>query len=114
MGLSKSYDGMPALPGVIPELDSVAHDPSVPGSHGPMEGKILPDEQFTLAALKTELGSGSGFPVVHIASHFVLVAGTGDEPFLLMGGNNAGDAKGFEWNLSEMENSPLPSTERAC
>ena len=107
MGLSKSYDGMPALPGVIPELDSVARDPSIPDSHGPMQGKILPDEQFTLTALKSELGSGTGFPVVHIASHFVLIAGTGDEPFLLMGGNNSGEAKGFEWNLSEMENSPV-------
>ena len=107
MGLSKSYDGMPALPGVIPELDSVARDPSIPASHGPMQGKILPDEQFTLAALKDQLGSGAGFPVVHIASHFVLIAGSGDEPFLLMGGNDAGDAKGFEWNLSEMENSPV-------
>ena len=107
MGLSRSYDWMPALPGVIPELDSVAHDPSLPGSHGPMQGRILPDEQFTLAALKTELGSGDGFSVVHIASHFVLIAGTGDEPFLLMGGNNVGDPNGFEWNLSEMENSPV-------
>jgi CHAT domain-containing protein/Tfp pilus assembly protein PilF len=107
MGLSKSYGGMPALPGVIPELDSVVLDPSIPDSHGPMQGKILPDERFTLAALKAELASGKGFPVVHIASHFVLIAGTGDEPFLLMGGNNAGDAHGFEWNLSEMENSPV-------
>jgi CHAT domain-containing protein len=107
MGLSKSYDGMPALPGVIPELDSVARDPAVPASHGPMQGKILPDEQFTLAAMKTGLGSGTGFTVVHIASHFVLIAGTGDEPYLLMGGNDVGNAKGFEWNLSEMENSPI-------
>lgn len=107
MGLSKSYGGMPALAGVIPELDAIAHDPSVPGSHGPMEGKILPDEEFTLAALKTELGSGSGFPVVHIASHFVLIAGSGDEPFLLMGGNDTAAPNGYEWNLSEMENSPI-------
>ncbi len=107
MGLSKSYDGMPALPGVIPELDSVARDPSVPASHGPMQGKILPDEQFTLAALRTELGSDTGFTVVHIASHFVLIAGSGDEPYLLMGGNELGEGKGFEWNLSEMENSPV-------
>ena len=55
MGLSKSYGGMPALPGVLPELDSVVHDPSVPDSHGPMQGNLLPDEQFTLAALKSEL-----------------------------------------------------------
>jgi CHAT domain-containing protein len=107
MGLSKSYGGLPALPGVMPELDAVVHDPSVPESHGPMDGKLLPNEQFTLAALKTELGSGKGFPVVHIASHFVLVAGSGDEPFLMMGGDNAGDAHGFEWNLSDMENSPV-------
>ncbi len=107
MGLSKSYGGMPALPGVIPELDSVVHDPAVPDSHGPMQGKLLPDDQFTLAALKTELGAGKGFPVVHIASHFVLVAGSGDEPFLMMGGDNAGNANGFAWNLSEMENSQV-------
>ncbi len=107
MGLSKSYGGLPALPGVMPELDSVVHDPSAPESHGPMDGKLLPNEQFTLAALKMELGEGKGFPVVHIASHFVLVAGSGDEPFLMMGGDNAGDANGFEWSLSDMENSSV-------
>ena len=40
-----------------------------------MEGKLLPNEQFTLAALKTELGAGKSFPVVHIASHFVVETG---------------------------------------
>jgi len=44
-----------------------------------MEGKLLPDEQFTLAALKAELGEGKGFSVVHIASHFVVEAGDGEE-----------------------------------
>ncbi len=107
MGLSKSYGGLPALPGVMPELDAVVHDPSAPESHGPMDGKLLPNEQFTLAALKRELGTGKGFSVVHIASHFVLIAGSGDEPFLMMGGDSAGDANGFEWNLSDMENSPV-------
>jgi CHAT domain-containing protein len=107
MGLSKSYAGLPALPGVMPELDAVVHDPSVPESHGPMEGKLLPNEQFTLAAMKTELGAGKSFPVVHIASHFVVETGSGDEPFLLMGGEDAGDAKGYEWNLSQMEHSTV-------
>jgi CHAT domain-containing protein len=107
MGLSKSYNGLPALPGVIPELDSVVHDPADPASHGPMQGKLLPDEQFTLANLKSDLGAGNNFSVVHIASHFVLIAGSGDEPFLMMGGDNPGDPSGFEWNLSAMENSTV-------
>jgi CHAT domain-containing protein len=107
MGLSKSYGGLPALPGVIPELDSIVHDPSVPDSHGPMQGKLLPDDQFTLAALRSDLGAGQGFSIVHIASHFVLEAGSGDEPFLMMGGDSTGSASGFEWNLSEMENSSV-------
>jgi CHAT domain-containing protein len=107
MGLSKSYGGLPALPGVMPELDAVVHDPAVPESHGPMDGKLLPNDQFTLAAMKTELGAGKSFPVVHIASHFVVETGSGDEPFLLMGGEDAGDPKGYEWNLSEMEHSTI-------
>ncbi len=107
MGLSKSYNGLPALPGVIPELDSIVHDPSDPASHGPMQGKLLPDDQFTLANLKSDLGAGNNFSVVHIASHFVLIAGSGDEPFLMMGGDITGDPSGFEWNLSSMENSTI-------
>ena len=107
MGLSKSYGGLPALPGVMPELDAVVHDPAVPESHGPMEGKLLPNEQFTLAALKTELGAGKSFPVVHIASHFVVETGSGEEPYLMLGGEDAGEAKGYAWNLSDMENSPV-------
>jgi CHAT domain-containing protein len=107
MGLSRSYGGLPPLPGVLPELYSVVHDPDVPDSHGPMEGRLLPDDQFTLAALKTELGAGKGFTVVHIASHFVVETGGGVEPFLMMGGDESGNAKGFEWNLSDMENSTV-------
>ena len=107
MGLSKSYGGLPALPGVMPELDAVVHDSSAPESHGPMEGRLLPNDQFTLAALKTELGSGKSVPVVHIASHFVVETGNGEEPYLMMGGEDAGDEKGYEWNLSDMENSTI-------
>jgi CHAT domain-containing protein len=107
MGLSKSYGGLPALPGVTPELDAVVHDPSAPDSHGPMEGKLLPNDKFTLAAIRTELGAGKGFDVVHIASHFVVNGGNGEEPFLMLGGEESGDAKGYEWNLTEMEHSTV-------
>jgi CHAT domain-containing protein len=107
MGLSKSYGGLPALPGVMPELEAVVHDPAVPDSHGPMEGKLLPNEQFTLAALETELGAGKSFPVVHIASHFVEEADSGQEPYLMLGGENAGEANGYELTLSKMEDSSI-------
>ena len=107
MGLSKSYGGLPALPGVLPELDSIVHDPAVPESHGPMAGRLLPDDQFTLAALKTELGSGQGFQVVHIASHFVAEAGGQGGPYLMLGGENAGAPNGFAWPLSDLENSSI-------
>jgi CHAT domain-containing protein len=107
MGLSKSYGGLPALPGVMPELDAIVHDPAVPGSHGPIQGKLLPNEQFTLAALKAELGTGSAFPVIHIASHFVMETGKGEEPYLMMGGDEVGQDKGYAWNLSNMENSTV-------
>ena len=107
MGLSKSYGGLPALPGVMPELEAVVRDPAVPESHGPMDGRLLPNEQFTLAALKTELGAGKNFPVVHIASHFVEETGDGEEPYLMLGGETSGDDKGYELTLSKMEDSSI-------
>ncbi len=107
VGLSKSYGGLPALTGVMPELEAVVHDPSVPESHGPMEGKLLPNEQFTLAALETQLGAGKSFPVVHIASHFVEQANGDAEPYLMMGGKDVGEANGYELTLSKMEDSSI-------
>ncbi|MGD0797434.1 MAG: tetratricopeptide repeat protein [Acidobacteriaceae bacterium] len=107
MGLSRSYGGLPALPGVMPELKAVVHDPAVPDSHGPMNGRLLPNDQFTLAALKTELGAGQSFPVVHIASHFVEETGGGTEPFLMLGGEDAGEAQGYALTLSKIEDSSI-------
>ncbi|MGB7137712.1 MAG: tetratricopeptide repeat protein [Acidobacteriaceae bacterium] len=107
MGLSKSYGGLPALPGVLSELDAVVYDPAMPESHGPIDGVLLPDDRFTYAALKQELGPGSGFPVVHIASHFVLETGQGTEPYLMMGGNDASDPQGFALTLSRLEDSTV-------
>lgn len=107
LGLSKSYGGLPPLPGVLPELDSVVHDPAAPESHGPMEGRLLPNDQFTLAALKAELGSGKSVPVVHIASHFVVGTGGDEEPYLMLGGENAGTAEGYALTLSKIEDSTI-------
>ena len=107
MGLSKSYGGLPALPGVLTELDAVAHDPAVPESHGPMDGHLLPDDRFTYAAMTTELAGTSGFPVIHIASHFILETGEGNEPYLMLGGETTGKPEGFALTLSRIEDSTL-------
>lgn len=107
MGLSKSYGGLPALPGVLSELDGVAHDPAMPESHGPIDGLLLPNERFTYAALKTQLGAGTTFPVVHIASHFVLESGSGREPYLMLAGESSGDPKGYQLTLSKLEDSTI-------
>ena len=95
------------MPGVLPELDAVVRDPSVPESHGPMDGVLLPNERFTYAALQTELGAGSTFPVVHIASHFVLEYGSGEEPYLMLGGESASMPEGFQLTLSRLEDSAI-------
>ena len=107
MGLSRSYGGLPALPGVMPELESVVRDPAVAESHGPLEGKLLSNEEFTLDAMKTQLGVGRRFAVVHIASHFVEQTGGAEEPYLLLGGESSGAADGFPLTLSKMKNSTI-------
>jgi CHAT domain-containing protein len=107
MGLSKSYGGLPPLPGVLPELNAVVHDPAVPESHGPMTGILLSNEQFTLAGLKTHLAPGESFPVVHIASHFVEEVGGDSEPYLMLGGENSGAAEGYALTLSKLEDSTI-------
>jgi CHAT domain-containing protein len=107
VGLSRSYRGMPALPGVIPELQSVVHDPGVPASHGPLDGSILSDEMFTFTALKTRLAPGSTIPVIHIASHFVMQSSKGEEPYLMLGGDDASAPDGYPLTLSRLEDSPI-------
>ncbi|MGD0629684.1 MAG: tetratricopeptide repeat protein [Terracidiphilus sp.] len=107
MGLSKSYGGLPALPGVMPELEAVVRDPAVADSHGPLEGRLLSNEEFTLDAMKTQLGVGRRFTVVHIASHFVEQTGGGEEPYLMLGGESNGGTEGFPLTLSKMKNSAI-------
>ena len=107
MGLSKSFGGLPALPGVLPELNSVVHDPTVAESHGPIDGVLLPNERFTYTALEAQLGAGSTFPVVHIASHFVLEYGSGEEPYLMLGGESSGGPGGYQLTLSKLEDSTI-------
>jgi CHAT domain-containing protein len=44
---------------------------------------------------------------VHIASHFVLDAGGGSEPYLMLAGESASVPEGFELTLSKLEDSTI-------
>lgn len=107
MGLSKSYRNFPALPGVLQELLAVVHDPTVPASHGPLNGSILPDDKFTYTALKSRLEGEAQFPVIHIASHFVMDPGQGSEPYLLLAGDEKEQQEGYRLTLSTLDDSSI-------
>jgi CHAT domain-containing protein len=57
--------------------------------------------------MKTDLGAGTNFSVVHIASHFVEEAGSGNEPYLMLGGDTAGEPDGYALTLSKLEDSTI-------
>ncbi len=102
-GLSKSYENFPALSGVSAELNAVVHDPTVAASHGPLTGKLMRDDAFTLTALEANLRTRPA--VVHIASHFVFQSGKSGESYLLLGGEDTGGA-GYELTMSRLQTDP--------
>jgi CHAT domain-containing protein len=98
MGVSKPRKGFVALPGVSKELENIIHDPAGDeDSHGPLPGKILLNEKFTAQSMRE--GIHQGFPIVHIASHFVLRPGS-DQSYLLLG---AGDGETPDGGLLTLE-----------
>lgn len=88
----------PALSAVPEELCGVVDDPSKRGfcrglKEGPpgvLGGRNLADDEFTLRAFKLNLGK---YPVVHVASHFSLNAGSESDSYLLLGGGPEGERK---------------------
>ena len=86
-----------SLPAVPAELRTIVRDKDDQQSHGPLPGRILLDDAFTEQALEKQLEQH--FPLVHIASHFVMGLGT-DESYLLLGGKDAG-GQGYRLRLSD-------------
>ncbi len=81
-GVSREIGGLPALPRVKSELEAIVE--RRPGdSEGLVPGVILLDEQFTSERLRSTLLEG--YPLVHLASHFVFRPGSLDRSFLLLG-----------------------------
>ncbi|MBS1808160.1 MAG: CHAT domain-containing protein [Acidobacteria bacterium] len=81
LGMSKGVAGLPPLSYVPAELASIIRTST--NGNGVLDGRILLNEAFTEAAMKTELSQR--YPAVHIASHFNLAPGNETESYLLLG-----------------------------
>ena len=94
-GVTKSYDGEPALPAVVSELSGIIA--RKPGDHGVLKGEIKMDSDFTQQAMRMTLQKR--FQVVHIASHFTFQPGNETASFLLLG-------DGTHLSLATLKNMP--------
>uniref|UniRef100_UPI00083352F9 CHAT domain-containing tetratricopeptide repeat protein n=1 Tax=Marinobacterium profundum TaxID=1714300 RepID=UPI00083352F9 len=85
LGLSRKVEGFARLTAVADELDGIVRQENSEDPDGVLPGIIHLDDAFTAASLE-ELLDLQLFPVIHIASHFVLPAGGNyKEAFLVLG-----------------------------
>ncbi|HUI41161.1 MAG TPA: tetratricopeptide repeat protein [Terriglobia bacterium] len=104
MGISKQYEpDLNPLAAVPAELDGVVRDAAVAGSHGPVPGRIMLNDAFTEKDMADQLWKK--YPLVHIASHFVLEPGSEENSYLLLGGKDTG-GKGYHLSLAELQHDP--------
>jgi CHAT domain-containing protein len=80
LGVSQAHDNFPALPGVIEELRAVVRVVGAEG--GALPGEVKLDGAFTRDALRDLRRQ---WPVVHVASHFNFLPGSGAGSYLLLG-----------------------------
>jgi CHAT domain-containing protein/Tfp pilus assembly protein PilF len=81
-GVSRAVGGFPALPRVRTELESIVHSDRA-DSRGFIRGVVALDEEFTTERISRTLEQR--YPLVHIASHFVVRPGRLSESYLLLG-----------------------------
>jgi CHAT domain-containing protein len=103
MGVSKDYDGLGPLPAVPGELQHIMSDDKSRAVGGALPGTLMLDDAFTEAEMANALEKH--YPVVHIASHFVLQAGNETNSYLLLGGKDVG-GKGYHLTLAELRDDP--------
>jgi CHAT domain-containing protein/uncharacterized protein HemY len=94
-GVTKPYEGAPALPSVSRELAGIIATKA--GDGGVLRGEIRLDGDFTLQTMRQTLEL-ERFPVVHIASHFRFQPGNDTNSFLLLG-------DGGHFSLAELKTS---------
>jgi CHAT domain-containing protein/tetratricopeptide (TPR) repeat protein len=81
-GVTRAVGGFPALTRVRNELDNIVYSERA-DSHGFIRGVVALDEAFTTERLSRTLDDR--YPLVHIASHFVVRPGRLSESYLLLG-----------------------------
>lgn len=85
LGVTKPLRNFNALPAVEKELHSIIKQTSTE-QDGILPGIIKLDEQFNQQSLMSALDQG--FPVLHIASHFVFQPQTDQDAYLLLGNSD--------------------------
>jgi TonB family protein len=83
-GVTRAYEGAPALPEVAAELSGIIEQKT--GQGGILAGEIKLDDQFTEDIMRQTLLKH--YAVVHIASHFRFEPGNETDSFLLLGDGN--------------------------
>jgi CHAT domain-containing protein len=82
LGVSDEIPGFNSLPAVAQELEQIVRRGGA-DSNGVADGVIYLNREFTAAAFLDALDEG--YPVAHIASHFVFSPGTDQDSYLLLG-----------------------------
>jgi CHAT domain-containing protein len=83
VSLGSEADRLKPLASVPAELTAVVHVEDDPKSQGVLPGRILLDPAFSRDAFRA--GLHQGYPVVHVASHFVFNPISDVQSFLLLG-----------------------------
>ncbi len=85
LGVSKATSGFDALPSVTQELSRVVRAPQDQSPMGILTGSRYLNEAFTRQHLMVLLDGEKRYSVMHVATHFKLTPGGGEESFLLLG-----------------------------
>jgi len=104
-GTSEPHEGMQPLPSVKTELQGIFHDANDPQSKGPISGHIYLNHLFDQQTMADQLDIDPGYPIVHIASHFVLKPGS-DQSYLVLGAEEPGQPDSGRLTYAQMRDSP--------
>jgi CHAT domain-containing protein/Tfp pilus assembly protein PilF len=98
LGLTEAVTGFSALPAVREEIEAIVRTKD--NAKGLLQGSAAMDAAFDRGELDRALASG--FPVMHVASHFQFTPGTEFGSFLVLG-------NGQRLPLAEIKNLPFQS-----